>query len=320
MSKEEVSVVDTDVNKSGMLDVGDGHKIYWEDWGNPKGAVVMHFHGGPGGGFSDRHKLLYNPQKHRVIFFDQRGAGKSTPYAETKNNTTQKLIEDTEKLRIHLGIEKMYLCGGSWGSTMVLMYALTHPKRVKAMVAWGIYLASQFENDLIAAGYAKYNYPEAWERFIALVPKEHRKSGTTITQYYADKLSSPDAVEAQKYADEWSLWESSLVTVMYDKRKIEKEVLGDENNIPLARLETLYFLNGCFMPENYIIDNIKTIKHIPLYVVQGRFDNCTPPITAYELGKAYGKNMTLQFVNAGHNRGDPEMIVALRAVIDTIFV
>lgn len=308
------------LQNSGFLDVGDGHKIYWQDWGNPNGYPIMHFHGGPGGGFNDNHKLLFNPDKHRVIFFDQRGAGKSTPFAETKDNTTQKLIEDTEKLREHLNIEKMYLIGGSWGSTMTLTYAIAHPDRVKSMIAWGIYLARQFENDLISAGYARFNYPEAWERFIALVPAEHQKDGTSITQYYADKLNSEDTEEARKYADEWSLWESSLLSLSYDKPKVEMEVLGDPNNVPVAKLETLYFLNNCFMPENYILDNIGTIKNIPLYVAQGRFDNCTRPQSAYDLSKAYGKNMTLQMVNSGHKRNDPELQAALRAVINTTFV
>lgn len=279
----------------------------------------MHFHGGPGGGTSESHKLLFDPAKHRVIFFDQRGAGKSTPFAETKDNTTQKLIEDTEKLREHLGIEKMYLVGGSWGSTMTLLYALAHPERVISMVAWGIYLGSQFENDLIANGYDRYNYPEAWERFIALVPEEHRKDGDSITRFYSDKLYSSDQAEAVKYADEWSLWESNLVTVQYDLREIAQDTLGADKNLALARLETHYFLNGCFIPENYIMDNIATIKHIPFYVVQGRFDNCTPPVTAYELSKVYGDQMTLQMVNAGHSRSDPEMRAALRSAINSMF-
>lgn len=279
----------------------------------------MHFHGGPGGGFSDGHKIMFNPDKQRIIFFDQRGSGRSTPYAETIDNTTQKLIEDTEKLREHLGIEKMHLVGGSWGSTMVLTYAIAHPDRVLSMVMWGIYMGRQFENDLISAGHARYNYPEAWERFIALVPAEYRQNGTSITQYYADKINSDDDAEAHKYANEWALWESSLLSLSYDQRKLEQSVLSDISNLPLARLETHYFLNGCFLPENYILDNVDAIKHIPCYVVQGRFDNCTPPISAVELSKAYGDNMTLQMVNAGHRRSDPELLAALRAAVNIMF-
>ncbi len=320
MSNKTNRPKDPNTSNSGMLEVGDGHKLYWEDWGNPNSTAAMHFHGGPGGGTNESHKLLFNPELHRVIFFDQRGSGKSTPFAEIKDNTTQKLIEDTEKLREHLGIEKMYIVGGSWGSTMTLAYAITHPERVISMVAWGIYLGSQFENDLIANGYARYNYPEAWERFIALVPEAHRKNGESITRYFSEKLYSSDQTVAVKYADEWSLWESTTTTIRYDKRQMEQDTIGDEKNLALARLETHYFLNGCFLPENYIMNNINKIKHLPLYVVQGRFDNCTPPVTAYELSKAYGKNMTLQMVNAGHSRSDPEVRVALRTAINTRFI
>lgn len=315
-----MEVKDKFLIKSGHLEVGDGHKIYWEDWGNPKAKPIMHFHGGPGAGFHDGHKIMFNPAKHRVIFFDQRGSGRSTPFAEIKNNTTEKLIEDTEKLRKHLGIDTMYLTGGSWGSTMALVYAIAHPKQVKSMILWGIYLARQFENDLISAGYGRYNYPEAWERYIALVPEEHRKDGNSITKYYSDKLYSKDLKEAKKYADEWCLWEASLLSLRYEQRRTEQDVLGDEQNIPVARLETHYFLNGCFIPENYIIDSIDVIKHIPCYVAQGRFDNCTPPISAYELSKAYGDKLTVQWVSSGHKRSDPEMLVALRAAINTLFV
>lgn len=311
---------DPHVRTSGHLDVGDGHKIYYEDWGKADAAPVVHFHGGPGGGFSDSHKLLFDPGRHRVIFFDQRGAGRSVPFAEKENNTTDKLVADTEKLREHLKIDSWYVIGGSWGSTMTLAYAINYPERVKSMIAWGIYLGRKFENDYISAGYTRYTYPEAWERFISLVPENHQTSGDTITQYYADKINSSDETEARTYADEWALWESSSLSLAYDQRKLEQAVLGDENNLPLARLETHYFLNDCFMPENYLLENVHKIQHLPLYVVQGRFDNCTPPITAYELSKVYGKNMTLQWVNAGHRRTDPEMLAALRTAVNTLFV
>lgn len=320
MTNSNSQITDPFVNNSGMLDVGDGHQIYWEDWGNPSATPAIHFHGGPGGGTNTSHKLLFNPELHRVIFFDQRGSGKSTPFAEIKDNTTQKLIEDTEKLREFLGIEKMYLIGGSWGSTMTLAYAIAYPERVLAMVSWGIYLGSQFENDLFLDSYARYNYPEAWERFITLVPEEQRKSGISIAKFFAEKLHSKDEAEAIKYANEWGLWESTLVTIRYDKAQIEQETIGDIKNLSMARLENHYFLNNCFMPDNYILDNIDTIKHIPFYIVQGRFDHLTPPVTAYNLSKAYGKNMTLQMVNAGHSRSDPEARVAIRAAVNTMFV
>lgn len=305
---------------TGHLAVGDGHKLYYEEWGNPEGVPIMFLHGGPGGNVKERHKLAFDPEKHRVIFFDQRGAGKSTPFASIENNTTQKLVEDIEKLRVHFGIEKMHVTGRSWGSCLALIYAITHPSRVSKLLIGGIYLGSEFENDFISTGYMHYTYPEAWKRFIDLVPEEHRISGRAITQYYSNKLYSDDKKEAQKFADEWSLWESTTLSLSYVKEEIEAEVLGDEFNLPLARLETHYFLNNCFIPDGYILDNVDKISHIPCYVVQGRFDNCTPPITAYRLAQTYGDNLTLQWVSGGHKGSDPEIMAAEHAAVNSFLV
>lgn len=307
---------DEHVRKSGHLAVGDGHKLYYEDWGNPAGFPIIFLHGGPGGGIRDRHKLNFNPHKHRVIFFEQRGSGRSTPYASTKHNTTQDLVADIEKLRKHFGIEQAHLTGRSWGSALALAYTIAHPNRVKHLLIGGVYFGTRFENDFIASGYNRYTYPEAWERYIALVPEKHRTDGMSITQYYADKMHSSSAEEAKKYADEWTLWEASTLSIHYDQRQLEAAIL-EEDNLAVARLEAHYFLNDCFMPDGYILDNINKIKHIPCYVVQGRFDNCTPPVTAYKLAEAYGDNLTLQWVNAGHRGSDPEIMAAERAVTNT---
>lgn len=307
------------LHKSGHLDVGHGHKLYFEDWGNPKAFPTFFLHGGPGGGFSDRHKLSFDPRKHRVIFFDQRGSGRSTPYATTKNNTTADLVNDIEKLRRHLGIEKMHLRGRSWGSTLALVYAIAHPDRVKHMLIGGVYFGSRFENDYISNGYVRYTYPEAWERYIAMVPEDHRTNGTSITQYYADKMNSSDAKVAKQYADEWTLWEVTTLSLSYEQQRTEAAVM-EGDNLAVARLEAHYFLNDCFIPDNYILDNIDTIKRIPCYVVQGRFDNCTPPAIAHKLSKAYGSKLTLQWVSAGHRGSDPEIIAAERAVANTFLV
>lgn len=302
------------VRKSGHLDVGGGHKIYFEDWGNPKSTPVFYLHGGPGGRFSDSSKLLFDPKKHRVIFHDQRGAGQSLPNAETKNNTSQDLIGDIEKLRKHFKIEKMYVVGGSWGSTLSLLYAISHPERVKKLIMWGIYLIRQFETDYVNEGYPRYTFPEAWARFISLVPKNFRKNGDSTMKYYAKQIRSKDKKIAKKYANEWSLWEYTLCSLNYDERRVEAEIMK-ENNITTAMIETHYFLNKCFVSENYILKNINKIKHIPCYIVQGRFDFCTPPIAAYDLANGYGKNLSLQWVNSGHMSTEPESFVTLRAII-----
>ena len=309
--------IDENTIKSGHLAVGQGHKLFWEEWGNPKSFPIVFLHGGPGGGYYKKHKLLFNPERHRVIFFDQRGSGNSTPYASTKNNTTQDLISDMEKLLKHLGVKKIHVTGRSWGSALALAYAIDHPERVKSLLIGGVYFGSRFENDFISTGYVRYTYPEAWERYIALVPEDHRATGTSITQYFSDKMHSSNAKEAKKYADEWTLWEATTLSINYDKRSLEADVLS-EDNLAVARLEAHYFLNDCFLPDNYILDNIDKIKHIPCYVVQGRFDNCTPPETAHKLSKAYGDKLTLQWVNAGHRSSEPEVRAAERAAANAL--
>lgn len=299
------------------LDVGNGHTIYFEDWGNPKAPAIFYLHGGPGGSFSDLSKLFFNPEKQRVIFHDQRGSGRSKPYAETKHNTSQDLIEDINRLADHLKIDKFGIVGGSWGSTLTLLYSLAHPERVQKMVIWGVYLARQLETDYVNEGYPKETFPEAWTRFISFVPEKDRKNGTSIMKFFAEKIRSDDKTIAKKYADEWTLWEATLTTIQYDQGQMEAEVLA-EDNTSVAMIETHYFLNKCFVPENYILDNIEKIKHIPCYVVQGRFDMCTPPIGAHDLAKAYGDKLTLQWTNAGHSKSDPENRVALKAVFNML--
>lgn len=308
--------IDPFVRHSGYLDVGNCHKIYFEDWGNPKATPYFYLHGGPGSRFSDSSKLLFDPEKHRVIFHDQRGCGKSTPYAEVKHNTTQDLIADIERLRTHLKISSMQVVGGSWGSTLSLLYALAHPERVHSLIVWGIYLVRQFETDYVNEGYPRHTFPEAWERFISFVPEKYRKKGNEIMKFYAQKIRSKTKKIATLYANEWSLWESTLMSLDYDKGKLEQEVLS-EDNMSVALLETHYFLNKCFVPENFILNNVHKIAHIPCSIIQGRFDMCTPPIGAYDLARAYGNNCTLQWVNSGHSRTEPETLAALRATVLT---
>jgi len=274
----EAQLIDPYVIKSGHLDVGDGHKIYYEDWGNPKTTAVMHLHGGPGGGFSESHKLIYDPKIHHVIFHDQRGCGQSTPFAAVKNNTTQHLIADIEKLRVHFKTDKVFVAGGSWGSTLAMLYAITHPDRVEKIMMWGIFLLRQFELDYLYQGVPRHTFPEAWERFISHVPEKDRHSSMGVIRFYASKVQSKDRKTALKYAAEWNLWESSTVSITYDRQQVERKVLGGDEkqqnfNLAISRMESHYFLNDCFVPKDYILKNINKIKHIPAYVAQGRFFN-----------------------------------------------
>jgi proline iminopeptidase len=321
----EPKPVDEFVRQSGHLDVGGGHRIYYEDWGNPDGAPIMHLHGGPGSGFNDKHKLLYNPEVNRVIFHDQRGCGQSRPFASIKDNTTQHLIADIEKLRRHLGIDKMHMAGGSWGSTLTLLYAIAHPESLLKIMMWGIFLNRQSETDFLYQGGGRETFPEAWQRFISYVPAKDRSSSMGVIKFYAGKIQAKDNEVAQKYAAEWSLWESSTVSLSYDRLAIEREVLGGDQkqqdfNLAIARLESHYFLNNCFIEDNYILKNLEKIKHIPAYVIQGRFDMCTPPSSAIHLAKAYGPKLNLQIVRAGHLRTEPESLAALRAVAATALI
>lgn len=308
---------DPNIITSGYLPVGDGHKLYFEEWGNPEGTPIFYLHGGPGDGFSDSNKFLFDPQKHHVIFHDQRGSGKSTPYASTDQNTTQKLIGDITTLADHLHIDSFILIGGSWGSTLALLYAIAHPERVQQMILWGIFLVRQFEFDYFSEGYAQYTFPEAWERFSSLVPQEKRKTGNSIVQYYAKQIRSKDEAIAKKFVSELVLWEATLISRNYDQRRVEASVFS-EDHFAIAMLETHYFLNNYFVPENYILENIKTIQDIPSSIIHGRFDMCTPPIVARDLAKAYGKNATLQWTNGGHLRSEPENFAAIKATINAI--
>jgi len=301
----------TSINSSGRLEVGGGHQIYWEDWGSPEGSPILSFHGGPGSCFSDKHKAHFDPKIHRVIFFDQRGCGKSLPFASTDNNTTQDTIDDAEKLREMLGINRWHVVGGSWGSALSLMYAVAHPDRVKSMMIWGVYTMRQFEDDWVNEGYPRHFFPNEWARFISFVPEEKRVNGLSIMEYYAEEMRSSDGDRAKKYAFEWTLWESVLLSIEYDPDHVESEVEGDPSTLPIALLETHYFLNNCFVEPDHIYKNIEKIRSIPCYAVQGRFDMCTPPETAQILGDAYGDMYELSYVNSGHLRSDIELKLKL---------
>jgi proline iminopeptidase len=303
------------VNANGWIDVGDGHELYWEDWGNPKAkTAVMHLHGGPGAGFSDSHKTLYDPAVHRVIFHDQRGCGRSKPFASTEHNTTQDLVADIERLREHFGLEKVVVAGGSWGSALALAYAVAHPERVARLLLWSIYLARKADTNWIIEGGPKYQLPAEWERFIGRVPEAHRGDGDAVTKYYADKMRSKDAGVAWEFACEWNLWEGALMSVNYDPRTLEARVAADENGVAVALLETHYFLNGCFVPENYLLDNVAKLREIPCDVAQGRFDLCTPPVAAWDLARAWGEKLRLYWVNSGHYRSEPAMLQQLQTI------
>lgn len=305
--------------RSGHLDVGDGHNIYFEEWGNKEATPIISLHGGPGDLFDEGSRKYYDPQKHHVIFHDQRGCGRSTPFASTEHNTSPDLVEDIEKLRRHLNLKKVAVIGGSWGSTLTLLYAIAHPEAVSHMLIWGVFLMRQEELDYVNEGYAKSLFPEAWERFMSHVPKDQQKNGDSIMKFYADRIRSKDQDEARRYADEWTLWEYTLCSLEYDPIALEKEVTESKWGLSTALLETHYFMNKCFVPTNHILNNVEKIKHIPLEIVQGRFDFCTPPYSARDLSLTYGKNAHLTWVNSGHYSGaDPKLLDTIKIRLNAL--
>jgi proline iminopeptidase len=306
------------VNDHGLLDVDHGHRIYWEDWGNPAGVPVIFLHGGPGGGFNDSHKALFDADQHHVLFHDQRGCGRSTPFAETSNNTTPDLIDDIESLRRHAGWESAHVVGGSWGSTLALLYAIAHTRRVHSLVLWSIYLARHFDDEWVMNGPPRFFFPREWERFMATIPSQHRTNADTIMKYYDGRLHHEDSSIARKYAVEWTLWENTLTSLDYDPVRNERDAETGPATLSIACLEAHYFTNGCFIPENHIINEALTLRGLPCTVVQGRFDMCTPPIGAWDLARAYGDQLHLRWVNAGHLRTDPEMHAALRDTLHAL--
>lgn len=285
---------------SGMLDVGDGHQIYYQQWGNKNSDPIFYLHGGPGGGCSNKYKKFFDPKKHNVIFHDQRGSGLSTPHAEIDNNTTDKLVEDIELLRKFLKIDQIRIIGGSWGSCLALIYAIKHPQNVAKMLIWGIFTGAKNEVDYIQQGGLKTHFPEAWEQYIELVPENER--GDTV-KFYLDKFINGTDDEKIEFTRRWVCLEVSAMSIDADYSETLYSVDGsDEKTRALAILEAHYFINNCFIPENYVMDNVDILKTIPIVMVQGRFDHVTPPQTAYNLSKALGENCILQFVPASHGR------------------
>jgi proline iminopeptidase len=293
-------IEDKNIIDSGRLDVGDGHSIYWVDWGNKNiNNPIFYLHGGPGESFDEKSFRLFDPTKQRVIFHDQRGSGRSTPFASTQHNTTQDLISDISKLRALLGFSKISLCGFSWGSTLALLYAIENAAVVEKMLIGGIFLARQVDNDFYLQGGIASHFPEVWERFSGMVPAESRGN---VGEYYKSQMFGSSETERRRFAKEWMIYESSIVKLDYQASQADDELAGFASE-SLAYLEAHYLLNDCFIPEDYILSNADKLKDIEVVIVHGRYDFVCMPSAAYELGKAI-PHAKLQFIIAGHSRGD----------------
>ena len=280
------------------LNVSDLHTIHIEESGNPNGKPVIFLHGGPGGGIEPIYRQYFNPEKYRIIIFDQRGCGKSTPHAELRENTTWNLIEDIEKIREYLNIEKWIVFGGSWGSTLSLSYAITHHQRCKALVLRGIFMIRKKEIDWFYQEGASYIYPDAWEHYLAPIPGEEQHD--LVAAYYK-RLTSEDESTRLEAAIAWSIWEAST-SKLYQSEDYLHQFEEPKVAEAFARIECHYFTNkGFFETEEWILENVDKIRHIPTVIVQGRYDVVCPMQSAWELHKALPEADFKIVQDAGHS-------------------
>jgi proline iminopeptidase len=289
---------------SGRLLVDGLHSVYYEQCGNPEGKPAVFVHGGPGGGSSAVHRRFWDPKVYRVVLFDQRGCGRSTPHAELRNNTTWDLVADMERIREHLGIEAWQLFGGSWGSTLSLAYAQQHPDRVTEMVLRGIFLLRRREIQWYYQEGASRIFPEAWEKFLEPIPEDERDD---LVGAYHRRLTSLDREERLRAARAWSMWEGSTSRLVPDPELIERT--GESTFAEaFARIECHYFINGgFFQDDSYLIDQIHRITHIPAVIVHGRYDIVCPAENAYHLHKAWPGSELIIAGQSGHSALEPEI-------------
>ena len=288
------------------------HTLYVEECGNPHGIPVVFLHGGPGAGLAPYHRRFFDPARYRIVLFDQRGAGKSTPFAELEDNTTWHLVDDIERLRTHLSIERWAVFGGSWGSTLALAYAQTHPDRVTALVIRGIFLCRPAEvNWFYQEGGASWLLPEKWKRYAAVIPENER--GHMLEAYWR-RLTSDDENERLRAAAAWGAWEGGSLTLEESPETVAS-FAAPEVSLSLARIEAQYFRNqGYFEPEQ-LLRNIDRIRHIPTTIVHGQYDLICPVKSAYDLKAAFPE-ADLHVVLAGHAASEPAIVDVLVKVMD----
>jgi proline iminopeptidase len=292
--------------ETGMLELDARHAMYWEQSGRPGGVPAIFLHGGPGAGAGAAHRRFFDPGHWRIVIFDQRGAGRSTPLGEIEDNTTQHLIEDMERLRAHLGIERWLIFGGSWGSTLALAYAEAHPKRCLGLVMRGIFLCRKLEIDWFLYGMGGV-FPEAWRAFAELLPVAERAD---ILGNYHRRLIDPDPAIHMPAAHAWSSYEGACSTLLPNP----ETVAGFKSStlaLGLARIEAHYFMNGIFMADGAILDGLDRIRHLPAAIVQGRYDIVCPITTADELARAWPEADYQIIPDAGHSAMEPGIRAAL---------
>ena len=288
-------------NHTAYLEVGSGHRLYYEECGIPHGKPVVFLHGGPGGGCTANMRRFWNPDVYRIVLFDQRGSGKSTPHASLEDNTTWDLVNDIEILRVALQIEKWQVFGGSWGSTLALAYSQTHPERVTEIILRGIFMLRKKEIDWFYQHGASEIFPDHWRAFLKPIPKGER--GDLLAACHK-RLTGKDAKVRIEVAKAWSIWEGTTSTLL-PNAEIAADFAGDDMALALARIECHYFVNGGFMEEDQLIKNVDRIRNIPAVIVQGRFDVVCPVISAWELAEAWPEADLRIVAGAGHAAFEP---------------
>ena len=298
--------------RTGRLEVGDGHSLYWEQCGNPAGKPVVMLHGGPGAGCSPAHRRQFDPARYCITLFDQRGCGRSTPHASLEANTTWHLVDDIERLRAAVGVERWMAFGGSWGSTLALAYAETHPERVTELVLRGIFLFRQTELDWLYQYGASEVYPDKWDEFLA--PLTEAERADTVAAYHR-RLTGDDKAAQLEAAKAWSKWEAETVTLLPHPEVIEEHTEGDFA-IAIARIENHYMINKGWLEEGQLLKGAEKLRGIPGVIVQGRHDCCTPPAAAWDLKKAWPEVELNIVPDGGHLFNEPGILDGLIRATD----
>ncbi len=298
---------------SGFLQVSPLHTIYYEQVGNPRGKKVIFFHGGPGGGIDTDYRRYFDPALWHVTLFDQRGCGKSTPFAELRENTTWDLVADAERIREHLGIDRWVVFGGSWGSTLALAYAETHPDRCLGLILRGIFLLRRKELIWFYQEGANAIFPDAWEKYLEPIPLVER---CDLMGAYYRRLTSTDAAVRAEAAKAWTIWEASTSKLFPDPKLIEK--MGSESFADaFARIECHYFVHGAwFRSETQLLDDVPRIAHLPGIIVQGRYDVVCPAMSAWDLHRAWPGAKLVLVPDAGHSMKEKGILSALVEATD----
>lgn len=298
--------------KTHQINVDAPHALYVEESGNPDGIPVLFVHGGPGAGCEAYHRSFFDPNLYRIVLFDQRGSGRSTPHAELEGNTTQALVADMEVIRDALGINRWVLFGGSWGSTLSLVYAETHVDRVMGLIVRGVFLTRQKEIDWFYQHGADRIFPDYWQDFIAPIPENQRDN---LLKAYYEKLTGKNEIAQMHAAKAWSIWEGRTATLKANKNVIDH--FGSAHTaLSLARIECHYFMNDSFLEENQILNNADKLQNIPGVIVQGRYDLICPVESAWELHQAWPKSELKIIADAGHSATEAGTVDALVKATD----